>query len=148
MPALATSTSTGPSSASTRSKAASTSAPEVTSHGTVRSPSTSPLRDVTATRSPAASKARATARPIPRLPPVTNTTRPLISDPHGVEAAVDVEDLARGHREQVRQQGHAGPGHRLGVGDVPAERGPFVPDVLEAGEPRDALGRHRPHRPG
>ena len=76
MPALATSTSTGPSSASTAVKAASTEAESVTSQRTPNSPSgASPLRWVTATRSPCLAKACAMARPIPRLPPVTSTVR-------------------------------------------------------------------------
>ena len=51
---------------------------EVTSHFNVRKPSTSPDREVTATRSPLAAKARAMASPMPRLPPVTSTTRPAV----------------------------------------------------------------------
>ena len=41
-----------------------------------------------------------------------------------------------------------GPGDRFGVGDVPAERGPVVPDVLELREARDRLGGHRLDRAG
>ena len=77
MPALDTTTSTGPSSASTAAKAASTDAGSVTSIRTPSRPSGGrPVRWVTATRSPCAAKARAMASPIPRLPPVTSTTRP------------------------------------------------------------------------
>ena len=76
MPALATSTSTGPSSASTAAKAASTAALSVMSHCTPNRPSGAPLpRCVTATRSPCLANACAMARPMPRLPPVTNTVR-------------------------------------------------------------------------
>src|SRR6476646_3152927 len=87
MPALATSTSTGPNSCSTAVKAAATSSADVTSHCTPYSPSGAPLpRWVTATRSPLAAKACAMARPIPRLPPVTRTVlppvRPLPSSTH------------------------------------------------------------------
>ncbi len=49
----------------------------------------------------------------------------------GVVAAVDVDDLAGGGREPVRQQGDAGLGHGRRVGDVPAEGSAVVPDVLE-----------------
>ena len=77
MPALATSTSTGPWAASTSAKAASTAAGSVMSQRTSRQPSGAPpLRVVTATRSPWARNASAMARPIPRLPPVTRTDRP------------------------------------------------------------------------
>ncbi len=48
----------------------------MTSQGTLNRPSTGPERAVTATRSPPAAKAAAMARPMPRLPPVTRTTRP------------------------------------------------------------------------
>src|SRR3984957_5900876 len=143
MPAFETTTSTGPSSCSTTEKAASTDAPSVTSQGVVRNPSTAPCRDVTATRSPAARKASAMARPIPRLPPVTSTTRPAsspISDAHGVVAAVDVHDLAGRGGEKVGEQRHARLGDRNRITDVPAEGGPFVPHVLKAGEPGDGLG--------
>ena len=77
MPALATSTSTGPWACSTSRKAASTEAASVTSARTARTPSgPSPEREVMATRSPFAANARAMARPMPRLPPVTRTLRP------------------------------------------------------------------------
>jgi hypothetical protein len=76
MPAFATSTSTGPSSPSTAVNAASTASASVTSHRTPYRPSGASLpRWVTATRSPWAANARAMARPIPRLPPVTSTVR-------------------------------------------------------------------------
>ena len=76
MPALATSTSTGPCSASTAVNAASTSAAEVTSQRTPnRSSGTALPRCVMATLSPLPAKARATASPMPRLPPVTRTDR-------------------------------------------------------------------------
>ena len=46
---------------------------------------------------------------------------------HRVDAAVDVDDLAGRGREPVRQEGDDRAGDRLGVGDVPAERGPGSP---------------------
>ena len=72
MPALATSTSTGPSWSSTWLTAASTWSGSVTSHFTVSRPGSSTGVDdeVTATRCPAAAKARAQPRPMPLLPPV------------------------------------------------------------------------------
>ena len=75
MPAFATSTSTGrPRICSASVKAASTLAESVTSQRTPLSPSgASPLRWVMTTSSPASAKARAMARPMPRLPPVTST---------------------------------------------------------------------------
>ena len=80
IPALATSTSTGPNFSSMAEKAASTASESVTSQATGKisasttSGGTSP-RQVTATRSPRAANALAHARPIPRFPPVTSTTR-------------------------------------------------------------------------
>ena len=76
MPALATSTSTGPPRISSASvKAASTEAESVTSQRTPqalgRLPGAVGDGDVVA----AAAKARAIARPMPRLPPVTSTLR-------------------------------------------------------------------------
>src|SRR5208283_6227845 len=79
-PALATSTSTGPWSASTAVKAASTDAASRTSQRTTASPSTgSPEREVTVTLSPSAANRRAMASPIPRFPPVTSTERPMLA---------------------------------------------------------------------
>ena len=66
----------------------------------------------------------------------------------GVDATVDVEDLARGHREEVAEQGEAGLGHRRRIVDVPAERRPVGPGVLEGAEPRYRLGRHGAHGAG
>ncbi len=60
----------------------------------------------------------------------------------GVDAAVDVQDLPRGHGEEVAEEGEAGLGHRRGVVDVPAEGRPVGPGVLEGAEPRYGLGRH------
>ena len=61
-------------------KAASTAAGSVMSQRTSSVPSGAPpLRVVTATRSPLATKASAIARPMPRLPPVTRTERPTLS---------------------------------------------------------------------
>ena len=59
----------------------------------------------------------------------------------GVEAAVDVDDLAGGGGEPVGEQGDAGLGDRLAVADVPAERRPLGPDLLEPLEAGDALRR-------
>src|SRR5215469_12805579 len=76
MPALATSTSTGPCFASAWANAPSTEAASRTSQVTTVSPSTSaPEREVTVTASPPAASLRAIARPIPRFPPVTRTDR-------------------------------------------------------------------------
>ena len=76
MPAFATTTSTGPSSASTTRNAASSDAASVTSACTASTPSgPEPFREVIATRWPSAANARAIARPMPRLPPVTRTVR-------------------------------------------------------------------------
>src|SRR5262249_43283804 len=61
---------------STSVNAASTAAASVTSQRTPSSPSGAPLpRWVTATLSPSSANARATASPMPRLPPVTSTER-------------------------------------------------------------------------
>ena len=74
MPAFATTTSTAPNCVSISVKAASTLAVSVTSQVTTFKRGTgSPLRLVTITVSPAARNSCAIARPIPRLPPVTNT---------------------------------------------------------------------------
>ena len=79
VPALATTTSTGPCAASAILKASSTAAASLTSHLATVSPSiSSPERDVTVTASPAAANRRAIASPIPRLPPVTRTDRLMI----------------------------------------------------------------------
>ena len=79
VPALATTTSTGPYSASTAVNAASTESGSVTSHCTPNSPSGAPEpRWVTATLWPSAWSLVATARPIPRLPPVTRTVRGVV----------------------------------------------------------------------
>ena len=64
----------------------------------------------------------------------------------GVVAAVDVDDLARRRREPVTEQDDARLGDRRRVGDVPAEWGTIVPDVLELLEPGNALGGHGLHR--
>src|SRR5690625_4731578 len=76
MPALATSTSTGPWCSSTSLNARSTASLSVTSHTTPNSPSGAPEpRWVTATLWPSAASRCAIANPIPRLPPVTRTER-------------------------------------------------------------------------
>src|SRR5438270_9196288 len=56
----------------------------------------------------------------------------------GVEAAVDVHHLAGRRREPVREESHARTGHRFGIAQVPAQRRPLGPDVLEAVEAGDA----------
>src|SRR5665213_2067043 len=67
------------------------------------------------------------------------------SGPHGVEATVDVDDLPGGHREEVRQQGHAGPPHGAArIVDVPVQGRPGRPGILEGREAVDGLGRHGP----
>jgi len=48
-----------------------------------------------------------------------------------------VDDLAGRAREPVGEQGHAGPGRRLGIGEVPPDRGPRRPHIFELVE---ALG--------
>src|SRR4051794_23390735 len=99
MPALATRTSTGPCASSTRVNALSTWAGSVTSHGTARIPAGgSPLRWVTATVSPASRNASATARPMPRLPPVTSTERAIgASSPIRRSAAGGTSGQRNGH---------------------------------------------------
>src|SRR5687768_14694376 len=109
MPALATSTSTGPWAASASAKAASTAAESVMSHRTSSAPSGAPpLRVVTATLSPWARKASAMARPMPRLPPVTNTERAterVVLDP-GISLtlhdASDYRGVGRNHGGAAR----------------------------------------------
>src|SRR4051794_25298860 len=61
----------------------------------------------------------------------------------GVIAAVDVDDLAGGGGEQVGEQGDARGSDGRGVFDVPAERCPLVPGILELLETRYAAGRDR-----
>src|SRR5215469_2541635 len=79
MPALATTTSTGPCVASATANASSTAVESRTSHlATVRPGTSSPERDVIVTLSPAADSRLAMARPRPRLPPVTRTERPIV----------------------------------------------------------------------
>ena len=80
MPALATSTSTGPNSFSTWLNAASTESASVTSQATGITPSGAVAeRLVAATRYPCACRSAAIAAPIPRDPPVTRATRPEVS---------------------------------------------------------------------
>src|SRR5687768_5991485 len=67
---------------------------------------------------------------------------------HRVEAAVDVEDLARGRREEVAQQGADGLRGRGVVGLVPAQRSAVLPRRLEVLEARDRLGGERLERAG
>src|SRR5829696_3296979 len=115
MPAFDTSTSTGPpNSSSMAAKAASTWAPSVTSHLTANSSSGGgELLKVTATRSPRARKRSAHARPMPREPPVTKTTR-------GVPAASVIQ--ATTPSQHARGGGHAATEpnqqHEVAVGDA------------------------------
>ena len=88
IPALFTSTSTGPSSAAVLAHAASTDVASVTSSATASTDTPPPARNssatlatcsrsraATATLNPSRTSAAAIARPIPRLPPVTIATR-------------------------------------------------------------------------
>src|SRR4051794_16055564 len=97
IPALLTSSSTGPCCSSTSAKARSTAVESVTSHSTPNSPSGEPLpRCVTATESPFASNERAIASPIPRLPPVTSTDLPTCLSP--APGCLPAGNLAGGRR--------------------------------------------------
>ena len=60
---------------------------------------------------------------------------------HGVQAAVDVEDLARDGPGGVGEQEAHGLGHGLGVADVPAERGAALPQRGQVVEARGSPGR-------
>ena len=106
-PALLTSTSTGP----MRSNAAATAASSVTSH--VSRPSAT-------TCSPAASKRSTTARPMPRVPPVTTTTR-LMRSPSAASARAGAPVVRR-----------AGPKRRTGARRIPS--------------PLPTFGRREPER--
>src|SRR3954469_2031018 len=116
MPALLTSTSTGPWCSSTSVNARSTAAASVTSHCTPNSPSGAPLpRWVTATESPASANDRAIASPIPRLPPVTSTDLPTVPHPALVLPTVQ-GNLSGRRRSHLREPGT---GHELPVGQSP-----------------------------
>ena len=67
---------------------------------------------------------------------------------HGVEAAVDVEDLGRHGAREVRQEEADRAGDGPGVVGRPAERRLLLPRVGELGEPGDAAGGDRAERPG
>src|SRR5215211_8624161 len=120
MPAFDTSTSTGPpNSSSTEANAASTCGPSVTSHLTPnRSSGGGELLNVTATRSPRSRRRWAQARPIPREPPVTKTTR-------GVPAASVIQSTAPS--QHARCGGHPAPEadeqHEVAVGDTSVVEG-------------------------
>src|SRR5688572_1169054 len=107
MPALLTSTSTGPWRSSTSLNARSTASASVTSHVTPNSPSGAPLpRWVTATESPASAKARAMASPMPLFPPVTSTDLPTCHSPAPTAVWLRTYRLAAGHtrpRSRVRR---------------------------------------------
>src|SRR5215210_7264166 len=70
------------------------------------------------------------------------------SGAHGVDATVDVHDLAGRAREPVRPQRDAPARGRLEVGDVPGERSTRRPDSFELLEARDRLRRCRLQRTG
>src|SRR5947207_10056218 len=85
-------------------------------------------------------QAAALARSAPRSPRASSTAE-LAGGGDGVEAAVDVDHLAGRGREPVRQKGDARLGDGLGVSQVPAERCPPGPHVLETVEAGDASRR-------
>src|SRR6476660_7008637 len=70
------------------------------------------------------------------------------SGPHGVEATVDVDDLAAGRGEEVREQRDDRLGGRRVVRLVPAQRGAVLPHRLEVLEARDRLGGQGLERAG
>src|SRR5690625_3676922 len=140
MPALATSTSTGPCASSISPMPAST---DAVSRMSPRTPSTpsgrSPPRWMVATRSPAATKASATARPLPRLAQVPSTlrasaftcppdraSRARYRTPRPAGAAVSGATCpAAGLRSSGGQEGA---GSRDHLGGATAERGRPRPD--------------------
>ena len=129
IPALDTSTSIGPWACSTWVKAASTLAASVTSQITPASPAGgSPERWVTVTRCPASANALAMARPMPRLPPVTSTERPVAGS--GTVTSIS-SDLAPG-RAGSRAAGSHGRA-------APPER-PYRPAADPAGDARPVAG--------
>src|SRR4051812_11810611 len=114
MPALLTSTSTGPWCSSTWVNARSTASASVTSHWTPNRPSGAPLpRWVTATESPCSANERAIARPIPRLPPVTSTDLPTcppspgcaLVEPSASALVAPGQDVPMHRRALVRRPG-------------------------------------------
>ena len=145
IPALLTSTSTGPWCSSTSVNARSTASASVTSHCTPNSPSGAPLpRWVTATESPCSANERAIASPIPRLPPVTSTDLPTC---HSPAPAVVVAEPSRW--AQVT------PGAAAAAGGV-SRRSRFRPQIGQAPGPcaastfsaiGDLLALRRPGRP-
>src|SRR5579871_4352133 len=104
IPALATTTDTFPSPSSTVRKAESTDAGDATSHCTENAPSTGTgtARYVAATRSPCAANALAHASPIPRLAPVTRTTRPTSTNLEQLELVEPVPCVDPPHRARLR----------------------------------------------
>jgi hypothetical protein len=72
--------------------------------------------------------------------------RPVTRD--GTEPAVDVDDRSGHGGEPVGQQRHARARHRLRVGQIPPQRRPIGPCLLELREPGDRLGGHGLERPG
>src|SRR5215211_3891411 len=73
----------------------------------------------------------------------------LYRGPHGVVAAVDMDEFARGSRPPVREQAHHGPSDGIGVGGVPAEgrlTGPLAFDLLEAADAFRGQGLDRARR--
>src|SRR5207237_4804537 len=67
---------------------------------------------------------------------------------HGVVAAVDVEELARGHVQVVGEQRARGPADGSAVLKVPPEGRPQPPDLLTILEAWDAAGGQGSQRPG
>src|SRR3954454_18255187 len=138
MPALLTSTSTGPWCSSTSVNARSTAAASVTSHSTPNKPSGAPLpRWVTATASPWAAKERAIASPIPRFPPVTSTD--LLTNPPLRPATPSLGNLVGGVRSHLPAVGRpsdrrerAGPSGARGTRDGPATPGSAARTAPEA----------------
>src|SRR5216683_1433481 len=134
IPALATSTSTGPCAASTSAKALSTADASLTSHATVASPATaSPERDVTVTRSPPAASRRAMASPMPRFPPVTRVDRVI-----GAGTSRALRAGVGNPRERTRPGVRPGREHPAGRQARPKkvwDRLPFVDESADSSGP-------------
>src|SRR5207302_5754054 len=106
-------------------------------------------RTAVATLVAAVTRRRPGHRPRSATPsPRACSTADLAGGGDGVEAAIDVEHLAGRGREPVRHQGDARLGDGFGIAQVPAERRPLRPDVLETVEAGDAAGRDRAQGPG
>src|SRR4029077_7589797 len=66
--------------------------------------------------------------------------------PHGVVPAVDMHQLAGGHIQIVRKQGHDSAADRSPVLQIPAQRRPYSPHLFKILEARDATRSHRGER--